>query len=251
MDPRPSPERPHSATGKGPGRIGLVCLDMAGTTVRDGGAVIEAFDAALADAGLQEGSQDYENAAEYARLTMGQSKIAVFRDIFGGDEELALQANKSFETAYAESIHSPGGAVPIPGAEETVEACRAEGIPVALTTGFSAATRDQLIAALGWDGLCDLVLSPEDAGRGRPYPDMLLTALIRLGIDDVAQIAAVGDTTSDLLAGSRAGASIIAGVRTGAHGDEQFATVPHTHVIDSVADLPKLIAAYNSRPAVA
>jgi beta-phosphoglucomutase-like phosphatase (HAD superfamily) len=47
--------------------------------------------------------------------------------------------------------------------------------------GFSPATRDAIIAALGWAPLVDLVLSPADAGRGRPWPDMPLTALLRLG----------------------------------------------------------------------
>jgi phosphoglycolate phosphatase len=60
--------------------------------------------------------------------------------------------------------------------------------------------------------------------------------------DAVAQMAVAGDTTSDLLAGHRAGASVVAGVRTGAHGDADFAAVPHTHVLDSVADLPRVLA---------
>jgi phosphoglycolate phosphatase-like HAD superfamily hydrolase len=87
----------------------------------------------------------------------------------------------------------------------------------------------------------DLALSPADAGRGRPWPDMILTALLRLRIDDVAQIAVVGDTTSDLLAGTRSGASMVIGVLTGAHSREELARAPHTHLIDSVADLPALL----------
>jgi len=70
---------------------------------------------------------------------------------------------------------------------------------------------------------------------------MILTALLRLRIDDVAQIAVVGDTTSDLLAGTRSGASMVIGVLTGAHSREELARAPHTHLIDSVADLPALL----------
>ena len=47
---------------------------------------------------------------------------------------------------------------------------------------------------------------------------MILTAILRLEIDDVREVVVAGDTTADLVAGSRAGASIVAGVLTGAHG---------------------------------
>jgi phosphoglycolate phosphatase-like HAD superfamily hydrolase len=70
---------------------------------------------------------------------------------------------------------------------------------------------------------------------------MILTAVIRLGIDDVRQVAVAGDTTSDLLSGWRAGAGIVAGVLTGAHGRAEFESVPHTHILESVADLSGLV----------
>jgi phosphoglycolate phosphatase-like HAD superfamily hydrolase len=70
---------------------------------------------------------------------------------------------------------------------------------------------------------------------------MILTAVLRLRIDDVAEVAVVGDTTSDLQAGSRAGASMVVGVLSGAHTKTELDAVPHTHLIDSVADLPALL----------
>jgi len=50
-----------------------------------------------------------------------------------------------------------------------------------------------------------------------------------------------GDTTSDLVAGSRSGASIVAGVLTGAHTRDELAEAPHTHLLDSIADFPALV----------
>ncbi len=70
---------------------------------------------------------------------------------------------------------------------------------------------------------------------------MILTAVIRLEIGDVRQVAVVGDTASDLLAGWRAGAGIVAGVLTGAHGRTDFEAVPHTHILESVTDLSGLV----------
>lgn len=226
----PDPEHP----------IRLACLDMAGTTVADDGTVVAAFTHAMTAQGVPEGSDRFEEALAYVRRTMGESKIEVFRFLFDGDETIAQAANASFEQAYG-AIVADGGMTPIAGAVDAMAALRAGGVQVCLTTGFSAPTRDAILAALGWHDLVDLTLAPADAGRGRPFPDMILTAVLRLGVDDVAQVAVVGDTANDVLSGVRAGASIVAGVRTGAHDDEQMLAAGATHILDSVADLPALV----------
>lgn len=112
-----------------------------------------------------------------------------------------------------------------------------------LSTGFARITQDAILDALGWHGLVPLTLCPADAGgRGRPYPDMVLAALLRTGgADDVRQIAVAGDTSYDMLAGRRSGASVVAGVLTGAHGREQLTASGATHVLGSVAELPSLL----------
>jgi phosphoglycolate phosphatase len=219
--------------------ISLVCLDMAGTTVNDGGVVLDAFRTALSEVDLAPGTAAHDQAVQYAIDTMGQSKIAVFTALFDGDTMRARAANAAFEHAYARTLD--GGVRPIEGAVEALVALRESGRKIALTTGFSPETRDAVLDQLGWRPLVDLALSPADAGRGRPYPDMVLTAVLRTETDDVREVAVVGDTVADLLTGSRAGASIVAGVRTGTHQDADFAAVSHTHVLDSVADLPALL----------
>jgi len=217
----------------------LVALDMAGTTVADGGAVEEAFQRALDVVGLTAGDLT-EDPAAYVRRTMGQSKITVFTELLGGDRHRAEQANAAFEVAFDQAVDR-GEVAPVPGAEAALASLRRAGMRICLTTGFSPATRDRIIAALQWEGAIDLALSPADAGRGRPWPDMILTAVLRLRIDDVAEVAVVGDTTSDLLAGSRSGASSVIGVLSGAHSREELSRAPHTHLIPSVADLPGLL----------
>ncbi len=219
--------------------IRLAALDMAGTTVADEGAVEEAFQAALDAVGLVAGDL-MDDPAAYIRRTMGQSKITVFTELLGGDRHRAEQANTAFEAAFDQAVDR-GEVVALPGSEDVFAALRAAGVRICLTTGFSPTTRDRIIAALGWGGLVDLALSPADAGRGRPWPDMILTAVLRLRIDDVAEVAVVGDTTSDLIAGSRSGASIVAGVLTGAHSADELAEAPHTHLLGSIIELPGLI----------
>jgi phosphoglycolate phosphatase len=219
--------------------IRMVALDMAGTTVADSGAVEEAFQRALDSVGLTAGELRAD-PQEYVRRTMGQSKITVFTELLGGDRHRADQANSAFEAAFDQAVDR-GEVAAIPGAESAMGVLRDAGMRICLTTGFSPATRDRIISTLGWEGSVDLALSPADAGRGRPWPDMILAAVLQLRIDDVAEVAVVGDTSSDLLAGTRSGASLVIGVLSGAHSRTELALAPHTHVIDSVADLPELL----------
>jgi phosphonatase-like hydrolase len=221
--------------------ITVACLDMAGTTVADDGSVIAAFSAAVEQFGLPEGTQGYDDALAYVRQTMGQSKIEVFRHILGA-EDAAQQANAAFEEHYARSVRG-GDVEPLPGATETFAALRAAGIKVCLATGFSPATRDALLDALGWRPLVDLVLSPADAGRGRPWPDLALTALLRLGGGAVAELAVAGDTPSDVESGLRAGAGLVAGVLTGSSTREELEQAKAPVILDTIADLIPLVGA--------
>jgi phosphoglycolate phosphatase len=225
-------------------RFSVLCLDMAGTTIADADSVINAFAAALASRNLP--VAQFSAGMKYAKATMGYSKIEVFRHILGA-EEAAQSANTVFEETYGASV-AAGELSPIPGAVPLFAACRAAGIKVCLSTGFSPVTRDAIVAALGWGSLVDLLLSPADAGRGRPWPDMPLTALLRLGGGSVSELAVVGDTPSDVEAGLRAGAGLVAGVLTGDSAAAELAAVPAETglpgapvVLDSVADLAPLV----------
>jgi phosphoglycolate phosphatase len=219
--------------------IQLAVVDMAGTTVMDDGLVVNAFEAAATAVGVPESGPERERARQYVLDTMGQSKISVFRALFGS-EELAQQANAAFERAY-EHLIDEGKAAPIAGATEAISRLRENGIRVALTTGFSGTTQEKLLAALGWQSLADLVLAPGDGVRGRPYPDLILTALMRLEADSVFNVAALGDTTSDIECALRAGVAIAAGTLTGAHDDRQLRDAGATHVVGSITDFAELI----------
>lgn len=233
---------PHNGARSGAhGSIGLVVLDMAGTTVADGGVVEQAFSAAARELGVEPGSADHAEKLDYVRATMGESKISVFRHLFG-EEALAQRANVAFEKAYGELVD--GGLIaPIPGAREAVEELKSAGLTVVLSTGFARVTQDAILGALGWRDLVELTLCPADAGgRGRPYPDMVLSAFLRTGaVDDVRQVAVVGDTAYDMRSGVRAGAGVVAGVLTGAHEGEALRGAGATHVLGSVAELPLIL----------
>ncbi|WP_043848705.1 phosphonatase-like hydrolase [Amycolatopsis keratiniphila] len=219
----------------------LVVLDMAGTTVADDGLVIRAFTAAIAAAGVSEEDSRFPGMLDYVVETMGQSKIVVFRALLDGDEALAQRANTAFQDAYGKLV-ADGHCEPIPGAEQTIQELRAHGVKVALTTGFAPGTQKAILDALGWHGLADAVLAPGDGVRGRPFPDLVLAAALRLEVTDVRRVAVAGDTPSDVQTGLRSGASIVAGVLTGSAKKPELEAAGATHVLESVRDLPALLS---------
>jgi phosphoglycolate phosphatase len=214
-------------------RISVACLDMAGTTVRDDGTVIEAFASAIGTQNLPAAA--YQQALTDVQSTMGQSKIEVFRRILG-DERAAQQTNEAFEDHYAAAVRA-GRVAAMPGAAEVFKTCHDAGVRVCLATGFSPATRDAIIAELGWGELIDLALSPADAGRGRPWPDLPLTALLQLRGGAVGELAVAGDTISDVESGLRAGAGIVAGVLTGASSREDLEKAGAPLILDEITGI--------------
>jgi phosphonatase-like hydrolase len=220
-------------------KIEMVAFDVAGTVLNDDGLVIAAFKAAFertqSDLWPTHGAQ----WTQYALDTMGQSKIDVFTELLG-DADRAYQANIAFEESYVSEI-AKVGAVSIPGAEEIFAYLRSEKIAVALTTGFSRSTLDTLITDLGWSELIDVSVTPSEAGRGRPHPDMLQRAATTVGIANPASVIVLGDTASDMKSGVAFGAGQIIGVLTGAHNEATLLDAGATTVVNSVADLKSLI----------
>jgi phosphoglycolate phosphatase len=217
-------------------RITVVCLDMAGTTVADDGAVMAAFTAAITEQNLSEAA--YAQAMTDVKSSMGQSKIEVFRRILS-DEASARKANDAFEDHYAAAVRR-GAISAVPGAEDTIMRLRDAGVRVCLLTGFSPLTRDAIIDELAWGGLIDLALSPADAGfwgRGRPWPDLPLTALLKLRGGAVSELAVAGDTSSDIESGLRAGAAIVAGVLTGASSRADLERAGAPLILDTIAGI--------------
>lgn len=218
--------------------LDLVVCDMAGTTVRDDGVVELAFQRAAERTGVLR-STSWPEALDYVRKTMGQSKLDVFTHLASGDVALAEQATAAFEAAYAELI-AEGRIEAMPAAEDFFRLLQADGVKVALTTGFSPGTRDAILEALGWVGLVDVALSPADVGRGRPAPDLVLTALIRIQADSVDRVVVVGDTVSDIESGRRSGAGMVVGVTSGAHDRGMLQAAHPDLLLDGVSELAQI-----------
>lgn len=208
----------------------LVILDMAGTTVEDGGQVPFAFASALSANGVSVTDD------EMTRVR-GSSKREAIRNLLPperiGDAD---QIYQEFRRQLALVYH--GGVRAIPGAVDVIRDLRARGIKVALTTGFDRDIATLLLASLGWTrDAVDAVVCGDEVPRGRPAPDLIFVAMKLTMIEDLARVANVGDTALDLESAARAGVRWNIGVLSGAHSREALERAPHTNIIESVADL--------------
>ena len=157
-----------------------------------------------------------------------------------GDAEKAFQANVAFEEAYVNEV-AEQGVSEIPGTLELFATLREKGIPIVLTTGFSRSTLNVLLTELGWFDIVDLTVTPDEAGRGRPHPDMLQFAAQKVNAPSPEFSLVVGDTASDMKSGVAYGSKYIFGVLSGAHSHEQLIAGGATSVVNSVADIPSLL----------
>jgi phosphonatase-like hydrolase len=216
----------------------LVVSDLAGTAMKEEGAVLAAYRLALTD-------YDIPFTEDELAARRGASKRAVFQELAArvrAPEEtgaVAARALASFEAALRREYES-GPVREIDGAGAAFAALRRAGVKVALTSGFDRGVVDLLVGRLGWTDLFDRVLASDDAPAGRPAPYLIYRAMIDLGVHDVGQVCVVGDTPLDLQAASNARAGWVVGVLSGAHGLETLGATPHTHLLPSIADLPRL-----------
>lgn len=219
--------------------LDLAAFDVAGTTIKDDGIVIEAFKVAFEKSQPDLWPVKGDEWTRHAIETMGQSKIEVFTALLG-NRESALEANLAFEEAYLNQV-AKQGVTPITGALDVFAALRERGTPVVLTTGFSRTTLNVLLTELGWFDLVDLTVTPEEAGRGRPFPDMLMFAASQVGAQNPDNSLVVGDTESDMKSGVAFGSKNIIGVLSGAHTQEQLISAGATSIVNSVADISSLL----------
>ena len=119
---------------------------------------------------------------------------------------------------------------------------RNNGVKIGLTTGFSREIVDIILSAMGWDeGMVDFVAAGDEVEQGRPEPFLIQKVMAEAGITDPAEVISSGDTEADVISAQRAGVTSV-GVLTGHLTAEQFQELRADHVLDSAADIVKLIS---------
>lgn len=220
----------------------LVCCGLIGATVDDKGILERAFAEAGATQGIVPGTAAYAHFMVAVHQGRGEPPVEVFRGLFPGVDGRAEAAALSFERSFRAAVDRTGLAA-APGAEAALTALRESGHRVCMITGLPRRLLGLVLDTLGWWERVDLALCPDDVPRGCPWPDLMLAAMLRLGVEDVRDAAYAGTTASGVRCGSRSGAGIVAGILAGAHTGDRLRAAGATHLIEGMADLPSLLAA--------
>ncbi len=215
----------------------LATFDIAGTTLVDDNLVDCVFMAVF------EGHRMPVPEAELVPFR-GSSKRLIFDTMVARHGVPGLPATDRLMTEFEDELGAQlrRTAQAVPGTADTFAWLRAQGLKVALTTGFSRPTLLLVRELLGWTpDLVDAAVCSDDVPEARPAPWMIYAAMQATGVPTAAAVMAVGDTPRDLQAGTNAGCGALVGVLTGTGTAETLGRVRHTHLLPSVADIPDLI----------
>ncbi|MEJ3405487.1 phosphonatase-like hydrolase [Rathayibacter sp. YIM 133350] len=220
--------------------IRLVSLDMAGTTIDEGGVVYELVQETI------EGELSRPVPADVLARWTGTSKREAIEGILAemdGDVARADVLFQEFLVRLAEA-YSREAPTALPGVGEAIIELRRNGVAVVLQTGYTREVAESLLDAVGWavgrdiDGL----VTSDEVAASRPAPYLVFRSMEVAGVHSVDEVLVAGDTPNDLGAGINAGARLVVGVLTGAATAEELGRHRHTHILGSVAGLPDLLA---------
>ena len=224
--------------------VEMVVFDIAGTTVKDNGAVTWAFKNALQHYG-------YSVHESEIALLMGYKKtkaIEVMLKMYEQDpdkitDSLINEVHSLFLQHMINYYASSGDVAPAPDAEEVFSLLKEMGIKIALNTGFPKAITGVILDRLGWleDEKIDHVISSDEVVSGRPDPYMIRSLMHQAGIDDAKKVIKVGDTEVDINEGKNAGCLYSIGITTGAFSRQQLDAYAPSFIIDSLKELLPII----------
>lgn len=219
-------------------QLQLVVFDLAGTTVKDNQDVHKVLQAALAKVGVH-------ISMEEANLIMGIPKPVAIRQLLEDKnfneitDNLIEEIHSDFVKQMISFYETDESVGEKEGVSETFAVLKAKGIKVAVDTGFDRPITNAVLKRMGWveKNLIDTSVTSDEVEQGRPAPDLIYEAMKRTGITNVLSVAKVGDTSSDMNEGTRAGCKWVVGVTTGSYTREGLMNEPHTHLIDQLPEL--------------
>lgn len=229
MDPKKSPVR-------------LVIFDLTGTIVWDGEGTGRCLVEALSAAQVSVSDEQVRTVAGFSKRSAIRRLLAEVKGARPEDEWVTA-IHDDFVERMISFYGKHESIAEMPGATTVLKHLKEAGVRVALDTGCCRAIVDAVLDRLGWHSteLIDATVASDEVTRGRPHPDLILEAMRKTGVGEVAATAKVGDTPADLLQGMAAGCGWVVGVTHGTHSRGQLVQYPHTHLIGSLGELPSLL----------
>ena len=260
-----------------PSKLQAAILDWAGTVVDFGSfAPTQIFVEAFAEFDVQVSIEEARGPMgmgkwDHIRTLCDQPQISErYKKVFGrtpSDEDVTAIYQR-FMPLQIEKIAEHSAL--IPGALETIAQLRRQGIKIGSCSGYPAQVMAKVVELAATRGYtADHVVATAAVPNGRPWPAQALANVIALGIDNVGACVKVDDTVPGILEGRRAGmwtvALVCSGNALGLTYEQYRALDPTTlasertrihrlfegsrphYLIDTLSDLPEVIADINKR----
>lgn len=219
--------------------VSLICFDLVGLVIHD--SVVErAFAEAIAAQGIVSGTQSYTRAMVKFDRARGRPPADVMRELFDKDDVQATVAALAFDRSFRAAAERFAIATP-PEFVDVLGKFSGADIRVCLLTTLSRGACGPLMYQIGQQRVADLVLCADDAPRGYPWPDLVLTAVGRAGAVDAHEVAVVSATESGVQSGQRAGAGMVVGMADGSRRAAALRQAGATHITERVDAIPQLV----------
>jgi HAD superfamily hydrolase (TIGR01509 family) len=127
---------------------------------------------------------------------------------------------------------------PLPGATELLQLLTEQSVPWAICTSGTASRAKESVKSLQ-AGEHVILVTREDAGHGKPFPDLFLAGAERLKVD-INDCIVVGDSVWDLLASRRAHALGV-GLLAGGYGMDELVQAGAYRVYEDPVELTRHI----------
>jgi HAD superfamily hydrolase (TIGR01509 family) len=144
-------------------------------------------------------------------------------------QQLAAESNHLFKSLLKDRL------APMPGLLELLDALEGAKIPKAIATSSCHELVDACLEPLAMHERFQFILAAEDITRGKPHPEIYLTAAQRFGVPPAA-MTVLEDSQNGCMAAASAGAFAVA--VPGQHSRQQDFSMASL-VIDSLSD-PRL-----------
>lgn len=212
----------------GPEAVRGVVFDMDGVLVDSGAHHRAAWRALLAELGVTPSER------EFWRLTIGRPVDEALPVLLG--RALAPAESRAYSRRKTDLYHAlaTGRFQPVPGAVEFVRRLSALGVPRAVATSASRRSAGVVLADLGLREHLPVVLTADDVERGKPDPEVYVTAAECLGLAPAACVV-FEDSLVGVRAGRAAGMRCV-GVMT-AHTEAELREAGAERVIPDFEDM--------------
>lgn len=222
------------------GPLNLVIFDVDGTLVDSQHHIAAAMGRAFATAGLS--APDHDRVRSIIGLSLPQAVARLLPDE-------ALDRVDAVVAAYKDAFVGLGGraeASPLfPGVRDFLDAlARRDDVLLGVATGKSRRGLDVVLARHGLAGRF-VTEQVADHHPSKPHPSMINAALAETGCA-ASQTIMIGDTTFDIEMGRNAQVRTV-GVGWGYHRTDALREAGADSIVDRMADLDALLAAYLER----